>query len=276
MERSGPGSRTGSPSCGIWCARSSKRPRQKRARSSATRCATARRSQLVPRKASLLRDRFFAATAWLPRLVARVPATVHAKLLAGFLIIVLLLITLGAVGLQVLVRLNRRADELVKHQQRIASFRQFQRDTLLPPSWSWNETTLETTLRRLNEFRYNLDQLQFVAMGDTEQLAKLREDYAEFIDVVSMLIGLVRAGNAAEARSLHLTKAGPLAARVERLTNDLVNKAEADMAASLESSEEAYGRSRRAVIAFSVASIVLALVLGYAISWAIIGPVKQM
>ena len=160
-----------------------------------------------------MRDRFFAATAWLTRLVARVPATVHAKLLAGFLIIVLLLVALGAVGLQVLVRLNRRADELVKHQQRIAAFRQFQRDTLLPPSWSWNETTLETTLRRLNEFRYDLDQLQFVAMGDTEQLAKLREDYAEFIDVVSLLIGLVRAGSAAEARSLHLTRAGPLAAR---------------------------------------------------------------
>jgi signal transduction histidine kinase/HAMP domain-containing protein len=223
-----------------------------------------------------LRDRFFAATAWLPRLVAGVPATVHTKLLAGFLIIVLLLIALGAVGLQVLARLNRRAEELVKHQQRIAAFRQFQRDTLLPPSWSWNETTLETTLRRLNEFRYDLDQLQFVAMDDAEQLAKLREDYAQFIDVVASLIGLVRAGDTAEARRLHLTSAGPLAARVESLTNDLVNKAEADMVASLEASEGAYGRSRRVVIAFSIASIVLALVLGYAISWALIGPVKQM
>jgi signal transduction histidine kinase/HAMP domain-containing protein len=223
-----------------------------------------------------LRDRFFAATAWLPRLVAGVPATVHAKLLVGFLIIVVLLIALGAVGLQVLVRVNRRAEELVKHQQRIAAFRQFQRDTLLAPSWSWNETTLEITLRRLNEFRYDLDQLQFVALDDTEQLAKLREDYGQFIDVVAVLIGLVRAGNAAEARSLHLTKAGPLAARVERLTNDLVNKAEADVAASLEASEEAYVRSRRVVIAFSVASILLALMLGYAISWALIGPVRQM
>jgi len=223
-----------------------------------------------------LRDRSFAATAWLPRLVAGVPATVHAKLLVGFLIIVVLLIALGAVGLQVLVRVNRRAEELVKHQQRIAAFRQFQRDTLLAPSWSWNETTLEITLRRLNEFRYDLDQLQFVALDDTEQLAKLREDYGQFIDVVAVLIGLVRAGNAAEARSLHLTKAGPLAARVERLTNDLVNKAEADVAASLEASEEAYVRSRRVVIAFSVASILLALVLGYAISWALIGPVRQM
>ena len=38
--------------------------------------------------------------AWLPRLVARVPATVHTKLLAAFLAIVVLLIIVGAVGLE--------------------------------------------------------------------------------------------------------------------------------------------------------------------------------
>jgi hypothetical protein len=37
-------------------------------------------------------------TEWLPRLVARIPATVHAKLLVAFLAIAVLLIVLGAVG----------------------------------------------------------------------------------------------------------------------------------------------------------------------------------
>ena len=54
---------------------------------------------------------------WLPRLVARVPATVHAKLLAAFLAIVVLLIAVGAVGLQVLSGVNRHAEELVKLQR---------------------------------------------------------------------------------------------------------------------------------------------------------------
>jgi hypothetical protein len=40
-------------------------------------------------------------TDWLPRLVARLPAGVHAKLLVAFLIIAGLLIAVGAVGLQV-------------------------------------------------------------------------------------------------------------------------------------------------------------------------------
>ena len=46
-------------------------------------------------------------TSILPRWVALVPASVHAKLLAGFLAIVVLLITVGAVGLQALSEVNR-------------------------------------------------------------------------------------------------------------------------------------------------------------------------
>ena len=223
-----------------------------------------------------LRDRLLGATAWLPRLVARVPTTVHSKLLVGFLVIAVLLISLGAVGLQVLGRANRRAEDLVQRQQRIAAYRQFQRDTALPPSWFWNDATLEATLQRLNEFRYELDQLQFVAKDDGEPLRRLREDYDRLIDAVTQFLGLMRGGNAAAGREFHLATAGPVAARVERATNDLVNKAEADMAAGLDASEQAYAMSRLVVIAFSFGSIALALALGYAISWALIGPVKLM
>ena len=68
-------------------------------------------------------------TALLPQLVARVPAPVHAKLLAAFLAIVILLITVGAVGLGVLADVNRRAEDLVKLQRKIAAYRQLQHDT---------------------------------------------------------------------------------------------------------------------------------------------------
>ena len=67
---------------------------------------------------------------WLPRLVARVPITVHAKLLAAFLAIVVLLIVLGAVGLRVLTGANRRAEELVQFQRKIAAYRQLNHDTI--------------------------------------------------------------------------------------------------------------------------------------------------
>jgi len=221
-------------------------------------------------------------TSWLVRLVARIPVTVHAKLLTAFLAIVGLLITVGAVGLQTLSAVNRRAENLVQLQRKIAAYRQLQHDTtgqlysvssaLLVP----DERTLEATLRQLNQFGYDLDRLQFVAKDEVELLGRVREDYDQFIKVVTRVVELIRAGKVAEGREVQLTQAGSLADRLERLTNELVNKAEADMVASIDATHDAYTTSRWVVIAFAVGSIALALVLGYAISWSLIRPVQRM
>jgi len=212
----------------------------------------------------------------LPRLVARVPATVHAKLLVAFLAIVVLLVMLGAVGLELLGRLHRRAEDLVKREERIAAYRQFQRDTLLPPSWSWNQNTVQAALRQLNQFGYELDQLQVAAADDAELLGRVRATYDQFIAVVERVAEQWKAGNVAQGRKLQLTEASPLGDRLERFTNDLVNKAEIDLAASIDASQAAYRASRWVVIGFAVGTTALALVLGYAISWSLIGPVKLM
>jgi CHASE3 domain sensor protein len=221
-------------------------------------------------------------TDWLPRLVARLPAGVHAKLLVAFLIIAALLIVVGAVGLQVLSGVNRRAEDLVKFQRKIAAYRQLQHDAtgqlysvasaLVRP----DERTLEATLRQLNQFGYDLDRVAFVAQDEVALFARVREDYEEFIKVVTQVIELIRQGQGEAGRELQQTKAAPLADRLERLTNELVNKAEADMVASVEASHAAYVTSRKVVIGFAVGSILLALLLGYAISWSLIGPVKRM
>src|SRR5262245_13743397 len=219
---------------------------------------------------------------WLPRLVARVPATVHAKLLAAFLAMVVLLITVGVVGLHVLGEANRRSEDLVVLHRKIAAYRQIQHDTtgqlsnvasaLLVP----DERTLEATLRQLNQFGYDLDRLQFVAQDEVELLGRVRADYEEFIKVVTQVIELIRAGKPAQGRELQIGRAGPLADRLERLTNELVNKAEADMVASVDAAHDAYVTSQRVVIGFAIGSVVLALLLGYAFSWAVIGPVHQI
>ncbi len=218
----------------------------------------------------------------LVRLVARIPVTVHAKLLAGYLAMVILLVTVGAVGLEVLGGVNRRAEDLVQLQRKIAAYRQLQHDTtaqlysvstaLLAP----DERTLENTLRQLNQFGYDLDRLQFIAKDEVELLGQVHEEYNRFIRVVTQVIELIRAGRAAEGRQLQLAQAVPLADRLERLTNQLVNKAEADMVASVEASHAAHQASRRLVIGFAVGSIILALFLGYVISWSLIGPVRRM
>ncbi len=218
----------------------------------------------------------------LPRIVARVPAKVQAKLLIAFLAITMLLIALGAVGLQALSDTNRRAKDLVELQRKIAAYRQLQHDTtaqlysVASALLVHDERTLDATLRQLNQFGYDLDRLQFVAKDEVELLAQVRKDYDQFIQVVSQAIELIRGGKIAEGNRLQITQANPLAERLERLMNQLVNRAEADMVASIEASDTAYAHSRRIVIGFAVGSILLALVLGYVISWSVIGPVQQM
>lgn len=221
-------------------------------------------------------------TEWLPRLVARFPFSVYTKFLMAFLVIVVLLITVGTVGLQVLHGANRRAEELLRLQRQIAAYRQLQHDTtmqlysvasaLAVPT----ERTLDTTLRQLRQFGYDLDRLQFVAKNEEVLLGRVREDYGRFIQAVTHVVALIRAGKVIEGQELQRTQAGPLAERFERLMNALVNRAEADMVERIESSRAAYVTSQAIVIGFAVGSIGLALVLGYAISGSLIGPIQRM
>src|SRR6266481_2992020 len=216
------------------------------------------------------------------RLVARVPARVQTKLLVAFLTIAGLLVITGTGGLRELSGVNERTEELVKLQRKIEAYRQVQHDTttqlysVASALVSADERTLSSTLRQLNQFGYDVDRLQFVAKDEVELLGRFRQDYDRFIEVVTRVVDLIRAGRSAEARDLQAAQAAPLADRLERLTNQLVNKAEADMVAGIEASTQAYANARWVVIAFALTSIALALGLGYAISWSVIGPVKKI
>jgi signal transduction histidine kinase/CheY-like chemotaxis protein len=215
-------------------------------------------------------------------LVSRAPARVQLKLLAAFLAIVVLLITVGAVGLQVLSRVNHRTDELIKLQRQIEAYRQVQHDTtsqlysVSSALLSSDDLTLSSTLRQLSLFGYGVDRLQFVAKDEVQLLDLFRQDYDRFTKVVTDVVELIRAGRVTEARELQLAQIAPLADRLERITNQLVNRAEANMVTGIEASDQAYATSRWIVVAFALGSIVLALILGYAMSLSLIGPVTEV
>ena len=214
--------------------------------------------------------------------VARVPARVQTKLLVAFLSIVVLLILLGAVGWRVLSGMNERSEELFELQRKIAAYRQVQHDTtgqlysiasalLLP-----EEQVLESVLRQLTQFGYDLDRLQHITQSEIELFGRVRQEYDRFIEIVSQVVELTRAGRIEDARKMQLNEAGPLADRLERLTNQLVNKAEAELISGIEASQRAYDVSRTIVVAFAVGSTMLALGLGYVISWSLVGPVTKI
>ena len=111
-----------------------------------------------------------------------------------------------------------------------------------------------------------------MAKDEVDLLAEFQQQYDQFVGIVSRVVELIRAGRASEARELQAAQATPLTNRLERLTN----QAEADMVAGIEASTRAYETARWIVIAFALGSIALALGIGYAISWSLIRPVKEI
>lgn len=221
-------------------------------------------------------------TNWLVGWVAGLPARVQTKLLIGFLSIVGLLIVLGAVGLQVLSGVNDQTNELINLQRRIAAYRQVQHDTtnqlysISSALLLQDDRMLDAALRQLSQFGYDLDRMEFVTVSEVEVLGQVRQEYDRLAAQVTRVAALIRAGRTNEARSIQLDEIMPSADRLERLTNQLVNIAEADMVAAIEATEGAYETSRLIVVSFAVGSILLALGLGYIISWSLIEPVKKI
>jgi len=218
---------------------------------------------------------------WLSNFVARAPFTVHSKLNGAFFVIVALLIVFGFVVLQVLGGMNRRSEDLSQLRRKVAAFRQLQLDTiaqlynvtstLLSPQ----ERELESALRQLNEYRYDLERLQFVTKDEEELFRKINAEHERLNQLIVQVLELTRQRDFTKAKELRIQTA-PLANSLERLTNEMVNRAEADMEARVDESHGAYLTSRWVIIGFAVGSIGLAILLGYAVSSSLMGPVTLM
>ncbi len=219
---------------------------------------------------------------WLPWLVAKTPVSVHTKLLGSFFAIAALLIIFGFVVFQVLSGVNQRSEDLIKLQRKTAAFRQLQHDTtaqlysvttaLLSP----DDRALASSLRQLHQFRYNLERVQFVTKDEVELFNKINEEHEELIRVITKVVELTQGDELAQAIELRQEHMLPLADRLERLTNEMVNRAEANMVTKIDENNTAYRTSRWVVIGFAAGSIGLALILGYTVSSSLMRPVKSM
>ena len=94
---------------------------------------------------------------------------------------------------------NRRTEELISSERKIAAYRQVQHDTtsqlysISAALLVSDERTLDSALRQLNQFGYDLERLQFVAKDEIKLLGKVREEYDRFIAVVTRVVELIRA-----------------------------------------------------------------------------------
>jgi signal transduction histidine kinase len=216
--------------------------------------------------------------------VARAPATVYIKLLVAFLAIAGLLIVVASVGLLEMARINEHTENLVKLQRKIEAYRQLQYDKtallhnvtsgILAP----DSSKLGAITRQAGQLGYDLDRLEYLNKDDPAslaQIAKIRARYEEFTAIVNKVVGLIGASRPAEAPA-ELSQAQSVADDLDRLTNVPLNKAEETMVGEVDASQQGYRESRFIAIVIAVASILLALALGYGISWSLVGPVRQI
>ena len=218
----------------------------------------------------------------LVRWVARLRASVHSKLLGAFLLIALLLIAMGAMSLQSIASVARQSRLLDQARERVDASRQFEHALGLQMTFTRNallvrdDATIESIFRENNRFRDTFDRLEAAApAGQRETIQRLRNTQDKVMATVARIAALIREDKADEAMDLHLSEGYPLYREIATLVTRAVRNEEAGMGQLREGVEATYRRALLLTGGFAAASIVLALGLGFVISWSFILPVRQ-
>ncbi len=243
------------------------------------------------------------AVAPLVRAVGRVPATVLSKLLVAFFGTVALLVVLGVVGIGFISDSNARVVSLGVLQQRATAYRQLQTGVAaLQQIVNLRKATLEdgpfvyhfpellsadgrlatdyliTSLVDAQKDATDPPRLGFTPPGeDQDTLTQIAQDYVALSGVMTRITAIDQAGRDAVA-SLQLVQneANPRATHLKTLTDTLVGDAQAATDRLIEMNRSSLAASQNLFIAFAVGSTFLALLLGYVLSWSIVGPIRRM
>ena len=218
----------------------------------------------------------------LVRRVARLRASVHAKLLGAFLLIAFLLIVLGAMSLQAIASVARHSRLLDQARERVDASRQIEHALGLQMTFTRNalllrdDATIESMFRENNRFRDTFDRLEAAAPpAQRETIQRLRNTQDKVMATVSRIAALIREDKADEAMAIHLNDGYPLYREIVTLVTQAVRNEEAGMGQLREGVEATYRRALLLTGGFAAASIVLALGLGFVISWSFILPVRE-
>jgi signal transduction histidine kinase/CheY-like chemotaxis protein len=225
---------------------------------------------------------------WLSRLVARIPARIRTKLFVALAVMVIVLVIIGGLGLRVLGESNARFGTLATLQQKVATYRALQdqngllrellaaRTSLFPGVPAPSNETVESTLRQYRE-SYDLRRRVAVEGGAERRLvAGIQSDYEQLVAVMTNAIQLDKAGRGTESQQLLRTEAVPISDGIVSTTDQLIGNAVDRTAAPVSENRSAYSNSRLIFLVAAATAIILALVLGFAISSSLSRPVQRM
>jgi len=218
----------------------------------------------------------------LVRAVARIRASVHVKLLAGFLLITLLFIAMTAVSLRTLTETARQTNLLDEAHERVGWSRQIEHALAMQMHFtamallSKDDGIVARILRENNRFNDTLARLEKAAPAEERALIQaIRGSQDDAMATVADIANAVRDGRMADALTALRTREEPIYRRIDGLVGQLVAAEETRMASLRASIAAASRYSLRVMAGFAVASIVLALLGGFVISWSFILPVRE-
>jgi signal transduction histidine kinase len=236
----------------------------------------------------------------LVRAVGRVPAGVHVKLLVAFVGTALLVVVVAVLGLRLLGQSNERVETLGTLQARAAAYGIVQSDVrhvrgLLAQRVDsefkkvfpgLNEEDLSrggvlvdqailSEARQLPAYTYP-DRLGFRPPPDDERLlSRIRATDRDLATVLNQLIDAELGRTHAKPKSLRGT-AEILAIDLDDQATKLANATTARTDGLIAQNASAYEHSRNLFIGAAAVAIVLALLLGFVLSWSLIGPIQSI
>ena len=218
----------------------------------------------------------------LVRWVAGIKASVHAKLITGFFIVTFLVVAMGALSLQAIDQTARQSLLLDEAHKRVEWSRQIQNELALQMNFTAmalllkDEATVAKILRANNRFNNFLALIAEAAMAEEQGvIERIRAAQGTVLTTVADIANLLRDGKAGEAMSLQQSKGYPLYEQIAGLVDQVVTSEQSKMAGLRANVAAAARRTQVLMAGFVVVAILLALLLGFVISWSFILPVQQ-
>jgi signal transduction histidine kinase len=235
----------------------------------------------------------------LVRAVGRLPAKVHTKLLVAFVSTAVLLVAVGVFGLRVLGQSNDRVERLGALQKRAFAYGKLQSDTshvrlLLAENVASDfykinpggfptgrgasaiavDQAVANALARIGPATL-ADSLGFVPAAEDEgRLRQIRMKSGRLSTLVDEIIEFDRHPAAGETLLRH--RAERLAIDLNELAAVLANATTSKTDDLIAQNAGSYTSSRNLFLGVAAGAIVLALLLGFVLSWSLIGPIQRI
>ena len=216
------------------------------------------------------------------RAVARLRLSVHFKLLAGFLLVAIVVALMGAMSLEIITRMSRQSESMQRAHQRVSSARQAQHALAMQMSFTAmalvlrDEATIASILRENNRLNAMLAEIEEGAPAEEREIIqRIRTAQGEVMATVADVANLVRDGQIEQAMQLQLATGYPLFQQVEGLVEQVVRLEESSMGRLRAATALANRQAFYLMGGLIVASILLALLLGFVTSWSFIIPVRE-